>query len=315
MTYNIAYWGSGPISNFHIPALRSAGLEPRIAYSRPDSSRLQEFSKRWNLKMCYNNIDFLNQCKKSDAIVIALETSVTPKALEQIIELDLPVLVEKPGGVSATDLMRFSHHKNAGLLLFGYNRRYYETAKYARNFIAINSTVMIQASFPDAIPSFSQFRINGCHIIDFLQFIAGELILQKAWGSKDPKKSGFFVQLSTAQGHLINLCVNWGAPDNVQVKISNGSDCLVLRGFEQLKHYKGMKIVEPTEEFPLRIYQPIEVNEINATLASTKPGFFQQASAFKKLIERRMLSVIDCSLDQAIHNLEIIDSISESLEP
>ena len=41
----IAYLGSGPISNFHVPALKKVGFEIITLFSKKNSKRALKFSK------------------------------------------------------------------------------------------------------------------------------------------------------------------------------------------------------------------------------------------------------------------------------
>lgn len=313
MNIRLGYWGSGPISNFHIPALREANLDPVVAYSRPESMRLREFSSRWGIKACNSQKEFLEECKSLDGIVIALETSVTPLALKSALNLGLPIMVEKPGGSNWMDLHRATQNLDRNLLFFAYNRREYNSVKYAKAFLQNKKEVSIQASFPDSRKGRWQFRINGCHILDTLAFMSGKLRHEGSWGSLDLEKSGFMSQFTSERGHRINLNCNWGAPDNVSIKISSEDECLVFQGFERVTHYKGMEIVEPTSEHPLRVYKPIEIHKVICSLSQGKPGFLEQARNYHRFIVEGKASQDWCDYEQAIHVLRVIDEIEERI--
>ena len=50
---DLLYIGSGPISNFHVPALKNAGFRISCIASRKDSKRCKEFAEKHNLKNCF----------------------------------------------------------------------------------------------------------------------------------------------------------------------------------------------------------------------------------------------------------------------
>lgn len=312
-SYKLAYWGSGPISHFHVPALLESGFVPIIAFSRVNSERLMHFGSHWNIPVSPNLSSFRESAKSADAIVIALETSVTPVAISEIIDLGLPIFVEKPGGLHASDLSQFALHRYQQKLFFAYNRRYYVGASRMREFLRNNPSSFIQATFPDAIKTFNQFRINGCHMIDFLQFVSGDLILKGAWGGIESTGNGFMVQLKSKHGHNISLLINWGAPDNVSIKIAGGGRTILSKGFESIVEFDKIEIVEPSPEYPLRRYLPHKAMELAEPVTSHKPGFLAQALSFRDFLESGQHSSRDCDLSQAISVLQIIDNIEKAL--
>ena len=312
-SYKLAYWGSGPISNFHLPAFLDAGFAPKIAYSRSGSDRLKEFGDRWSIPVSPNLSSFLQECDSVDAIVIALETSVTPFAISQVISTGLPIFIEKPGGLRSTDLLQFANHKNQNKLFFAYNRRYYASASKMRNFLRSNPSSFIQANFPDSIKTFDQFRINGCHMIDFLQYISGPLVIKGAWGGIEETGNGFMVQLESDNDHIISLLTNWGSPENVSIKISGGGRTILSKGFENISEFDKIEIFEPNSEYPLRRYIPHVALELAEPLTLYKPGFQAQVFSFREFLETGHYASTDCDLSQAISVLKLIEMIEKEL--
>ena len=52
-TPNLAYIGTGNISEFHIPALKKAGFNISSVSSRPNSKNIKSFAKKFNIKNIY----------------------------------------------------------------------------------------------------------------------------------------------------------------------------------------------------------------------------------------------------------------------
>jgi predicted dehydrogenase len=312
-SYKLAYWGSGPISNFHLPAFLEAGFVPEIVFSRSDSDRLKEFGDRWNIPVSPDLPYFLKGCNSVDAIVIALETSVTPFAISEVIRTGLPIFIEKPGGLLSADLSQFANHKNRKKLFFAYNRRYYLSASKMREFLRSNPSSFIQANFPDEIRSFDQFRINGCHMVDFLQYISGPLVFKGAWGGIEGTGNGFMVQLQSTDGHVISLLTNWGSPENVSIKISGGGRTVLSKGFENISEFDKIEIFEPNSEYPLRRYIPHKSLEVIEPVTLHKPGFQAQALSFRTFLESGEYASTDCDLSQAISVLRLIEVIEKEL--
>jgi predicted dehydrogenase len=311
---DLAYWGSGPISKFHVPAFRLAGFNLTKAFSRSESERLRKFGTDWNIPIAVDVKDFLTACEDSQAIAIVLETSVTPLAIEKILEYGKPVFIEKPGGLYAKDLEQFIKSNNSNKLFFAYNRRYYKASDYARNFLQKHGNAIIQANFPDQMRGFHQVRINGCHIIDFLQFLCGDLTICDAWGTTKSTSNGFGIRLQSHKSHTILLTFNWAAPENVSIKIFAEGKSLIFNSFESMSEYVEMEIVEPTVSFPLRKYLPKEISNISELpMNNTKPGFLNQAFAFRNFVVTGNFLDSDCDLESAIKTLKIIDQIEKLL--
>jgi predicted dehydrogenase len=312
-SYKLAYWGSGPISNFHLPAFLDAGFAPKIAFSRSGSDRLKEFGDRWSIPVSPDLSSFLKECNGVEAIVIALETSVTPFAINEVISTGLPIFIEKPGGLRSADLSKFANHKNRKKLFFAYNRRYYLSASKMNEFLSSNPSSFIQANFPDPITSFDQFRINGCHMIDFLQYISGPLVFKGAWGKIESTGNGFMVQLESNDGHIISLLSNWGSPENVSIKISGGGRTILSKGFESMAEFDKIEILEPNSDYPLRRYIPHKALEVTEPVTSHKPGFQAQVLSFREFLESGEYAATDCDLSQAISVLQLIEEIEKEL--
>ena len=50
---DLLYIGSGPISNFHVPALKNAGFNISSIASRKNSNRCKEFAEKHHLNNCF----------------------------------------------------------------------------------------------------------------------------------------------------------------------------------------------------------------------------------------------------------------------
>ena len=126
--------GVSRIVDFHIKALREVGLEPiAIASSNPNSSTIENFSKVNNILKYYTCWKKMLGDESYDGIVIASRIESTIEILSESMRYDVPILVEKPVGFSSDSLKKLvetGHDK----ILVGYNRRFYKTVKYVKEF-------------------------------------------------------------------------------------------------------------------------------------------------------------------------------------
>ena len=87
---NLLYIGSGPISNFHIPALKKVGFNICKIASRPNSERCESFARKHGLINEYDKKGWENaiQDKTFNCAVVAIDTKFTPKILTNPLSLD-----------------------------------------------------------------------------------------------------------------------------------------------------------------------------------------------------------------------------------
>lgn len=300
----LAYLGSGPISNFHVPALKKVGFEIITLFSKKSSKRALKFSKMHKLPEPEKDFsDFLNKIKLVDAIVIAIKTEFVPKHLKVLSKFNKPILVEKPGGLHFKDLSNLKNDK----IYFAYNRRFYNGVEQAQKFIEKNTCSLTQVNYPDTIKTKHQFIINGCHIIDLLIYLYTDLKILKVFKSK--KNNGFIVIFKTPKNDIINFFANWGSPDNFSISINSNNKRFELKPLEVGYLYDEMEIVQPTKKYPLRSYRPKAKIQFLPKNFNFKPGFIEQYTDFKKIVKNNYKSKNLCNLDGAIKNLKIISKI------
>ena len=73
---------------------------------------------------------------------------------------------------------------------------------------------------------------------------------------KYPNSNGRKVILRSKGGSIIDLTMNWNSPTNFMMQIEGPGERLELKPFETSILYKGMKVLEPSKDFPLRRYFP-----------------------------------------------------------
>ena len=149
----IGFIGSGLISKFHIAALKNNNFSIEAIGTRKESKNCLKMANELNLldKYCNNGWEeVLN--KKVDAFCLCVNTSKTPEILLNILELNKPVLVEKPVAWQIPDIDNISKHRNSDKIFVAYNRRFYKTLKTLKgicNSSPEGGTVLV--NIPDSI--------------------------------------------------------------------------------------------------------------------------------------------------------------------
>jgi len=97
MNKKICIIGVGPISDWHVRALKFADLDVVAAATRPGSTRLIPFAEKHGIKTTFPNWNsLLAKASQWDGLVIASHVSGTPEILAEGLKLNIPILVEKP---------------------------------------------------------------------------------------------------------------------------------------------------------------------------------------------------------------------------
>ena len=304
------YIGSGPISHFHIPALKKANFQIVSLFSRKNSLRLKEFSNKFNLpNPSYDFKNFIKDSKQVDCIVVAIKTDFTSQILKPLMKLNKPIFVEKPGALKSKDLVSLKKIQN-NKVFFAYNRRFYNAVGQASNFIWENDSTNTIVKIPDSIRTWHQFIINGCHIIDLLFFLYGELKLLNVYPTKNIKKTGIAFVMRSHRGDLITTLLNWGSPDNFEISVNADKKKFELKPIEIGSYYEKMEIIEPSKKIPLRLYKPkVKYIYTPSKNFNIKPGFFEQYEEFYNYLTKKQKSKKLCDLNQAIRNLKMIEAI------
>ena len=145
----LGYIGAGPVSNFHIPAIKKLGFKIELFYSRNYNKALH-FTRKHKIVSPEKTFDkFLLKVKNIDAIILSIKPNVTPKYLKQLCKLNKPIFVEKPGALKSTDLKKIKKISNSKIF-FLYNRRFYNSIKESKKFISSSNQCFTSVKIPDS---------------------------------------------------------------------------------------------------------------------------------------------------------------------
>lgn len=311
----IAYWGSGPISQFHVAAIKSQGCEIISCFSRADSPRLSEFCSQHQIPMAKNKTDFIKTCDDADIVFVALKTEVTLQSLKSLTG-NYVVMFEKPGALRATDFQELGNYVNTDNFFALYNRRFYETVDLLKSAIdkSINP-LHLNVYFPDTKKGIHQFYINGCHALDLALYLLNDFTpkLVGVTGSSNIESTGFSFLAETQNGSILNFSNPWGAPSRARIDCFNGETNIQLTPFEAFKESDKMDVQEPTADVPIRRYIP---NSLQETFVSTdfKPGFVQQVQAAVHAAQGLALDRRLCNYTQALSVLKMMDKVVDKVK-
>mgnify|MGYP000241416083 FL=1 len=152
---------------------------------------------------------------------------------------------------------------------------------------------------------------NSTHGLDLINYITGGLTIESVYAvGVAGDKQGKVLIARSQMGDLCSVSANWNAPANFSLTIDRGDERFELRPLEIGALYRGMEVVSPTPETPMRTYKPIKVAEFvssddNSTL---KPGFLGQYQALMNKIQGKHSDVA-----ATLHDAKIALQFAEAL--
>jgi predicted dehydrogenase len=229
-----------------------------------------------------------------DALIIASSTESMIGLVAVATKTGKPVLAEKPIGYTSSSLdPLLPGTKN---VVVGFNRRFYSSVQEAKLFIASGAPCLLHLELPESVQvdsktgtqDVSRVTTNSTHGLDLINYVTGGLTIESVYsvGSAGDNRGRVLIAKSQ-RGDLCSVSANWNAPANFSLTIDRGNERFELRPLEIGALYRGMEVVPPTVETPLRTYKPIKVTSFvpsddNSTL---KPGFLGQSQALLNQID------------------------------
>jgi hypothetical protein len=289
----IALLGCGNIANFHIPALVEAGFEIVGVSGRKNSKTVEVFANKYGIDKYYNDPIDLIKSDRWDCLVIATPVGTV---FDYIVKASKysnfkPILCEKPVENEYDKFINVDLYKNVRV---AYNRRFYNTVQYAKNFIDTHPQAVIRVSVPESsslsdsktFPGRLPYYVyeNSSHIFDAIKYMLCGLNWTSVVNNEDGSQYLSTIALGVGgAGNKVVLDMIYDAPQNFSIDIIDKEDRVEMRPIEILRHYKGMKVVEPSKEFPIRQYKPNLYKEIISSSnenSNLKPGFLEQSKDF-----------------------------------
>ena len=302
---NLGYIGSGPISNFHIPAIKNNGFNIAAIGTRESSSRCEDFAATQNLENVYCKGGWEEVLSKDlDAFVICIDIQATITVLDKALATRKPIFVEKPINSNPNKLAKYLNYPNIDNVFVGFNRRFYKTTNKLKDICRDAKGGTIYLNMPENNYGLKQFINNGCHMIDTLRFLIGEfeIIGRTKRINNDFKDINSFSALCKNEKWDILINAHSQIPANFSITVNTDKSVYELKPIEKLSHYCGMDIKEPTKEEPIRKYMPhLKTSEVEETIF--KPGFDSMYRNFRLFVEGRNCSF--CNFKDAYNTLNI----------
>lgn len=294
----LAIVGCGRIADFHASAMRETGFNISAISGRPGvSESVKNFAKKFNVENIYSDSFALIKSSKWDALLLTSPTETIVDYLKVASVLNKPILAEKPISIDYKKLEPFLKFKNISV---AFNRRFYNSVEFAKEFIRNNEKVLIKVTIPekivkgeDLVKKFkNRLNImtyeNSVHIFDIMNYLVGKI----KWDSSriiynEEKCCHMFIAMGISENKTLVLLDNYyNASDNFSVELTSFNRKLLLKPIEMANYYEGMQVQEPSKESPIRTYNPILKKTIIEEYNNFKPGFYLQARDFMKFCKK-----------------------------
>ena len=309
MRRRIGFVGAGNIAKYHIEAARGAGFELFGICAKPNSERANLLAAEYGF---LNSANDINQLKDLglDAVAVVVETRAALEVYRQLLELQIPILIEKPVSV-------FAHEFEAELdleresTLVGFNRRFYASVGILKGLIDIEGITQSHwniSELPSSVHASLEDRTrmlkeNSIHAFDLMRFLLGEFEAMQV----EQQFDGVGLQAASAvcrmkSGSIATISLSFGVPSNTAVDFYTKSHNLQLKPIEMFHDYSSIEIIEPGNGIPFKQYKPKETSPwtIPKDDLDFKPGFLEQYKEFHRMVQgesRRFgASLRDCQL-------------------
>ncbi|MEJ6512995.1 MAG: Gfo/Idh/MocA family oxidoreductase [Acidimicrobiia bacterium] len=314
----LAIIGTTDIAVAHLNAARAVGFDVIHVAGSPQSITAAKFAQTNGITNVWDDPIALAVDKDAwDAIIIASSTESMIGLVAVAISTGKPVLAEKPIGHTSSSLDPLL--SNTENVLVGFNRRFYLSVQEAKRFIASGAPCLLHLELPESVQAdtetglrdLSRVTTNSTHGLDLINYVTGGLTIESVNSvGVSGDDYGRVLTAKSQRGDLCSVSANWNAPANFSLTIDRGNERFELRPLEMGALYRGMEVVQPTSETPLRTYKPIKVTEFapSGDGSTLKPGFLGQCQALLSQIDGKHSDVA-----ATLHDAKIALQFAEAL--
>ena len=197
---NLAYIGCGGwAQRYHFPAL--AHIQSKCSDKYTINLRgitsleldvAQEIATKYDFTKVYKNIDELISDKEVDAVALAVTPDALTEVLTQVIKLGVPILSEKPPGISIEQAQYLSDLVSVPNLLT-FNRRFNPLNQNFRDIVThMEDITFVQGSFYRYNRLDETFMIGtGIHWINYIEYVFGTIVRVKTHRWRNPENQSW----------------------------------------------------------------------------------------------------------------------------
>lgn len=313
----LALVGYGGIAGKHLEVFRALGAQVVAACNRSQRGR-ERAQREGGVPCAYADPAEMIAAERPAGVLVCVNVLSLFEVTRALIPLGVPLLVEKPPGVSPGETAELAALAEAcdTPVMVGLNRRFYSVYHRALQRLGGREAVtgvwvewsedparMLQLGHPPALLPLLNFA-NSLHGIDLLPFFGGRVEVARVWGRNlDPTGSRLRWQMSLdglgEGGAVVHFASSWDVPGRWRLVVDAADARMVSAPLETatvLARGAAPETVEPSPED-----------------VQFKPGFFGQAEHFLAVIRgERPVGWPACSLREAVVGMELAARLTEA---
>lgn len=321
--------GAGRIIPFHLDAFQEAGFKITTIGASSNSKNAYNLAQKYKiqnvLKSGSNILDFQDEY---DCLLVAPKSEFLFDYLRLLQNSNKPILIEKPVLVDRNQLDGVNQiEKLFPKVMVAFNRRYYRSIQQFNT--SINQRAI--GTFEFRIPECSNLNFvpkniicntlinNTIHAIDLISYLFHVDLDNCNVNVFSDRHSIFEITIDFARSKFPGRAsITFGVPGNYELIFKAFGHLLELKPLEVFNDYTGVRVLEPTVNMPIRLYQPESAREIIEYSKSNseklfKPGFLEQSISFRKFVETGSFSDQSAKLEEAIKLAKFIFGLNDRI--
>ena len=307
----IAHVGAGEWSRYaHGPSLQRLAQQGRVSLEvicDLDIERARHFCELFGYRLASDNLHSVLRDVQPDAIVCTVQPTETFELVKRLLPLRIPLLIEKPPGVSAAEAKGLAVASiAAGTFTFvAFNRRFIPSIVRLKRWSAQYPVFFARAEMLRTNRLEAEFATaTGIHALDAIRFLMGnpESIEVKSCRHHNSSARDYWIRLTFANSAVaeISLMLNTGLRRESYLLTASGASAEAMLGhpyssdlpFQGDRYWSEEKIIE---EHPL------------AGDSLVNGGIAGEYEEFIRLLESSSPSA--CSLEDAALSMQLAEAV------
>lgn len=299
----VGFIGCGDISYHHADVLSHLGHDIVAVTYRQNTDRAKRFAESYDVQSLFPDSDWRGMISETtlDVLWVVPSWDQIDQMFQEIVNTGVPAFFEKPLALdeSKIDNLITSHEtEELSKYMVGYNRRYYSNVDTLNEYLDEEKVISVYANIPEPVNRTREQRLrhavieNSCHVLDLVSFVLDSYSYDNLSIRPITRSLPGRDYIATYEVDNTPVVVKsiWNSPENFELSIYTESDRVYnLSPIEKLTIVDGLDIEDPSDEVPVRSYNPRVVDTHYVSTQPFKPGFKAQAASFLERIENDKL--------------------------
>ena len=310
--------GAGSVVRSHLDAAYRAGFILTSICGRDASKNALQISSEFETLNYCESFESLSKTA-IDALLIAVTPESSIQVLQKALKLDIPILIEKPVGLTSKQLEHLVDI-DCSRVLVGFNRRHYSSVSAFKSKVSTMPSGLIKIDIPElswevqtnkALRKRMLFE-NSVHVFDLINHIFGEIDPIEVNKISDSEGTKYAIlTFKTKFDFVGSVSLSFGTPENISMTVWSNQINVELNPLEIYKEYTSILGLPPTPEIPFKRYvkSSDQAWSLGINDQVSKPGFVGQYLELFKLVSgdhKNLISARICDAEKALQMAELM---------